>query len=129
MANHYLEFSVLLPPPETNAAEVANFIENYSCPDPQDELDFPIDLREDGVWLHTEEFGTPDLAADFIQAYLRHFDIDGGIFMSWATYCSKPRINEAGGGGFIITKDLMLTSSSDDVWYEAHKHGIDMLNR
>jgi hypothetical protein len=128
MANYYLEFSVLLPVSGLDASAVHDFIANYRCDDPDDEIDFDIEIRPDGVWLHPEEAGSPELAADFIQSYMTHFNINGGIFMSWASYCSKPRINEATGGSVVITKDDQYWSSPYDVVRRAESAGLKIIN-
>lgn len=130
MANNYLEFSVMLPWPDTPRASVDNFINEYKPADNgEEELDCVFEHRAEGLWLHSDaEWSTPELAANFIQAYLTFFNIDGGIFMSWASYCSKPRINEANGGAVVITKNTQIWVNSYDAWRQAEAAGIKIIN-
>ena len=37
-----------------------------------------------------------------VQAYFKHFRIDSTFTLTWAAVCSKQRIGEFSGGGFIV---------------------------
>ena len=49
-----------------------------------------------------------------MQAYIRKFRPDYIFTLSAACFCSKPRINEFGGFGLVITKDEALGENSWD---------------
>jgi len=40
--------------------------------------------------------------AAMVQAYFKHFRIDSTFTLTWAEVCSKQRIGEFSGGGFIV---------------------------
>jgi hypothetical protein len=86
-----------------------------------------FNLSDDG-WIWADEGSGVDPAIHCIQSYLKRFKISGGIYMSWAWWCSKPRINEAGGGAVVITQDDCLYVTSDDVRKTASDAGVEILN-
>ena len=141
MANNYTQFSVELPNPQTeNPMEaIKDFWEGWQIlrdrdieanPDREFEAyNFTVELQETGsLWVHSDESGDPFQAADFIQEYLRYLGvIKGGVFFSWAETCSKPRINEFGGGCFIVTAFEQHWQGSRDL-IQAHPE-IPLINR
>lgn len=152
MANYYTELSVMLPFPLTEEDDgeikagkwVEKWVEKVGAEsmaareegDPSDSEDDPLfDLELevqagsdwDGVWLHGGDVGR---AVDLIRRYLDDMDIEGCIFMSWACYCSKPRINEAMGGGAVIGRNGIVSEvNSYDAIREAEKNGAEVLNK
>jgi len=115
------------------------------------EIPFPNKFEKDHVCQYFEEFETPvnfynpicfkidnsiqvfsgnpgngdqDDAAEFVQLYLRHFDIDGGIYFSWSELNHETK--HFGGGGFVITKkDIFVVTSSDVL---SHTENVKILN-
>ncbi len=51
----------------------------------------------------SDEFGSPETAADFIQEFLAAFRPAEGIFFEWAHTATKMRPGEFGGGAAVIT--------------------------
>lgn len=125
MSQYYVDFSVILP--KVDPEQLAIFMKHID--DLQQEAEeediwgdetplygLSYEQRDGELWIYAENGeGNVDNAADLIQKFLEHFNIAGGIYMSWACYCSKPRINVAGGGGVVVTATDRLWVSSDQV--------------
>ena len=144
MANNYTQFSFELPLPRAeNPAknpidEVKAFWVEWlvqrdleiekDAEKEFEEYNFLVELEASGsLWVHSDESGDPFQAADFVQEYLRCLGISGGVFFSWAETCSKPRINEFGGGCFIVTATEKYWQGSRDL-IQAHPE-ITLINR
>ena len=54
------------------------------------------------LWIYAEEGGTPELAAVFVQKFLRLHRPTKFVTFSWADTCSKLRLDEFGGGAWVI---------------------------
>jgi len=68
-------------------------------------FDWDIDLAGE-LWLHDEEgTGNTDHVSGFLQAYLKKFNIEEPVAFEFAFTCSKPRLDEFGGGAVVVTKD------------------------
>lgn len=104
MANNYLELSTMLKvqTPEEKAwleAELKILEEEESQP-----MGFDYQFEKDGLWIHSEN-ADPDQIASFVQRFLAAFHPDKFFVFSWAYYCSKPRLDEFGGGAAIVRGD------------------------
>lgn len=146
MASNYTQFSVSLPLPDgdnnrqmvdewyhSKLAEYDRWFDEHLEEGTEDYEENPLggfdwELSDGCVWVYADENGNEEIAADFIQDYLISMGIDGGILMTWANTCSKPRINEFEGGAVIITKDNMLWQSTDTLIQRAAKQGIPVIN-
>ncbi len=138
MANNYVEYSVMLPLPDgENVQErLALWLEKMearkqAADDGEDEWIIGVhwELDKDGIWTYSQySEGNPEGTATFIQQYLHDFNIEGGVFMSVAGYCSKPRINEAWGAAVVVTKDDQLWLNTNQVLRDAAEAGISLLN-
>lgn len=62
----------------------------------------PIQTAPWDMWIREDESGTPDQVAAMVQAYFKHFRIDSTFTLTWAEVCSRQRIGEFSGGGFIV---------------------------
>lgn len=62
-------------------------------------------LIDEGLWLHTEDAGQPEIAAGMALAYIRKFQPALSLSFGWADTCSKPRLDAFGGGAAFITRD------------------------
>ena len=58
------------------------------------------------VWLSNDESANVEAAGNLIARYLEDMDFppNAAVYFSWASYCSKPRINEATGGAAVISQ-------------------------
>jgi len=82
--------------------------------DDWNEIGFTWCLEGDGLWIYTEESGNPDTAAMLIQAFFRKFHPKGIWKLEWAETCSKPRLNEFGGGAVVVTANDMYWMTSGE---------------
>jgi hypothetical protein len=133
MADYYTSFSVLLPVPNIDDAEqkMKDWVVEKNSEEPgEDEGSVQIqwDRFQHQVWLYEESEGDVERAACLIADYLIHFNIEGGVFMSWAGTCSKPRVNESVGGGVVVTKDRSIWVHSFCAVKEAEEAGIQVIN-
>ena len=141
MANYYTEFSFALPKvgEEKEEAWAAKMIkgqeegvESSASDDWYDSYGGVVIERSpwvDAVWLREESEGNVEAAVWLTQKYLKEFDIEGGVYFSWASYCSSPRINEATGGSVVVTKDDAIYLNSHDILKQAGEAGIEVLNK
>lgn len=57
-----------------------------------------------GLWVHDDgESGNLEMLASFVQMFLKKFRPEDCWSLTWADFCSKPRIGEFGGGGIFVT--------------------------
>jgi len=59
---------------------------------------------EKGIWFCGEESVNVEQLAEFIFYIVKKFKTRPASFM-WADYCSKPRLDEQGGGAVFITQE------------------------
>jgi hypothetical protein len=113
MANNYAQFSCLLPltPEQTNYAknlltqmEDDDTERNHRRTTQRRYVYFQHNAESDGYWFHSDESGDPEQLALFIHHLIEKFDLPPFGF-DWAFTCSKPRIDEFGGGAVWITKE------------------------
>jgi hypothetical protein len=62
-------------------------------------------VENDGIWVHADESIDVDLMVVILQAYLKKFHPNSSIGFQWADTCSKPRLDEFGGGAVYIAAD------------------------
>lgn len=109
MANNYLQFSTIIPDLTKEEREwCSKRLERLSQGEWAGESPFRIDFQwaveEDGsLWIYSDESGSADSAAKFVQLFLRKFRPESSHHFEWAMYCSKLRVDEFTGGGFLIT--------------------------
>lgn len=90
---------------------------------PRAELPIPY------IWFHDNgESGDVDQIAIFVGEYLSKFSPKGFLLMTWADICSKPRLDEFGGGFAVVTAEKTH-------WFDEHKwaekltEGLESRNR
>lgn len=116
MANNYLEFSESIEHLTTQELEWWKNKEKETCdaydedPEGADEnenicSDFSIDKDSKSVWFHADESGNADRVGSVVQQFLKIFRPTESFSLTWAEYCSKPRIGEFGGGAMFVTAD------------------------
>ena len=137
MADYYTQFSVLLP--KVDSVKLAEFMAaveaRHEAADEEGDWDYlPLEgleyeLRDGELWLYAVENGHVMAASELIQEFLNYFELDGGIYMSWACTCSKPRINEFDGGAVVVTRKEMLWLGAYDVVKMATEAGIEVINK
>ena len=132
MANNYRDFSQVIR--NLKPKEYKWLSEQLESPDevdvPEDEADFwpgfQVKFRDDNttIWFYTVEHGNIHNVAAFVHAFLKKFRLREVFVMNWADTCSKPRIEEFGGGAIIISaKDIIVI----DAYELAYQTKADLL--
>jgi hypothetical protein len=57
-----------------------------------------------GVWFYDEECIEPTHVEKIARTLINELEIDKPFYCSWAFSCSKPRVDEFGGGAFVIVR-------------------------
>jgi hypothetical protein len=63
------------------------------------------ELRPDEFWVYSEESDDPEPPARLVQLFLRKFAPSKTWFVTFATTCDKPRVDEFGGGAVFVTAE------------------------
>lgn len=130
MANNYLQFSEIINLKSKVEVEWANsFIESFERDGVDDSIikRYGMDIDDEGLcfnyeidrssmelWMYSEEAGNPDHVALFVQDYFRKFDKSGCFTMTWAHWCSRPRVGEFGGGAVVVTAEKLMWLDARD---------------
>lgn len=117
MANYYCQSSSFISIPEEKipqAKEVLKRIEHYLIDDSDEGYcGFTAEFEGGGVWIYGEESVNEIHMELLVKALVQDLDLPGVHVCSWAYTCSKPRIDEFGGGAFAVQKDR------DTIWIDA----------
>ena len=117
MANNYCESSSFITVPVNKierAKQIAARIEGELENDPDEGyVGFAVEIEKEGVWIHANESITPEHVELLVSALVDELDLPGIHVCSWSYTCSKPRIDEFGGGAFAVQK------GRDTVWVDA----------
>jgi hypothetical protein len=62
------------------------------------------DEHQCGVWFHDDESANPEDVEFIARKLIDILEIDKPFYCSWAYTCSKPRIDEFGGGAFVVKR-------------------------
>jgi len=121
MANNYCESSSFMDIDPTKIAQAEAIIERITkemeTEDPEKGYegycDVNVEVRDDGVWFSHDESINPEHVAIIAREIIEELEIDEPFYCSWAYTCSKPRIDEFGGGAFVIQR------GQDTYWVDA----------
>ena len=126
MANNYTESSSFLAVPKEKLPEAQEIIariigeleneeeEGYcGC---SAEVEGLEGEQPCGVWFHGEESINVDHVEMIARELIERLELDEPFFCSWAFTCSKPRIDEFGGGAFVIKRGY------ETYWCDARSH-------
>ena len=103
MANNYLQFSVLIPcPTEATKQALVTAFEQEAKSD--DGAPCQYEIESDGLWLYAEEYGDVERVADIVAAWQQAQAIEAPWVLTWATTCSKMRLDEFSGGAVAVYK-------------------------
>lgn len=80
-----------------------------------------VKVEEDGVWFHADESINLEHVEIIAKALVNELEIDAPFYCSWAFTCSKPRIDEFGGGAFVVKRGYKTS------WVDAMSHVQDMV--
>jgi hypothetical protein len=135
MADNYLEFSTDL---ELRSADerrwleaqledvehrdntVPRFLLDHPEPEAGSIAGFEVAWKDDSVVFYSEESANVDHLVHLVQKFLRKFRPQEAWSVTWAETCSKPRIDEFGGGAAFVT-------AGDVRWMGAHQFVEDQL--
>lgn len=111
MANNYLQFSAAL---HNLTAEQAQWLEALVEEGEKDEADFEFKVAPDPrnkdafcARFIAEEAGEPAHVTHVVQLFMVRFDIKEPWTFTWSNTCSKMREGEFGGGGAVVTQELV----------------------
>ena len=107
MANNYCESSSKLVIEDSKKLAKANkIIDRVSkkIEEREDYLGVVVDVEDGGVWFHYDESITPEHVEEIAKALIEELEINEPFYCSWSYTCSKPRIDEFGGGAFVIQR-------------------------
>jgi len=116
MANNYCQSSTFIKIPNEKLAEAQKIVdkfEEYAAETEDAYSGFDVTCEKDGVWINGEESFNPDMAEMLIRELVETLNLPGIHICSWSYTCSKPRIDEFGGGAFGVQK------STQTVWIDA----------
>ena len=141
MTDYCTEASVLLPNDGSKKAkamakgflelwyaDLEKYEEDIDCMDDHTGFGSEWDTFSDCIWVHEGENANIENITKFIQKYLRFMNIDGGVWISWANTCSKPRVNEASGGEAVVTRNEVFWSNPGRLIDEVKVKGVEVLN-
>lgn len=115
MANNYLESSSMIEIPEEKREAACKILEQVEHELEQSEeghAGFTAELEPKGMWIYGEESINIEHTELLVSRLVDELDLKP-VTISWAYTCSKPRIDEFGGGACVIRKD------QDTVWVDA----------
>jgi len=120
MANNYTETSTLLALEKEQHEKAKEIIarEIKAFEDDEDEgyCGIEAELEQDGVWFHQDESANVQHLETIARALIEELEIDEPFFCAWAYTCSKPRLDEFGGGAFCIKR------GQETYWVDAMSH-------
>ena len=122
MANNYTQFSEtvddltpeeiewwekeLQPYDELEEDEQKAWLEEgRGVDDPDHWPSFSWEVQNDYLWIYADEYGNVDNVGIAVQRFLERFRPNGYFTLSWATWCSRPRIGEFQGGALFVTHE------------------------
>lgn len=91
-------------------------LEDY---DPPLNNDWEFIYKENCIWFHSEESFNVDSASLVVQRFLKECRPNGVVGFTWAETCSKPRLDEFGGGACCITANE-ITFMNTHQWLDEH---------
>jgi hypothetical protein len=106
MANNYTTFSSWMGI-HTNSIDKAKDIIAMIASDLEnddDSLNCDVEVEEDGVWFSSEIDGNVDHVEIIAKRLVEELAINKPFFCSWAYTCSKCRVDEFGGGAFVVQR-------------------------
>lgn len=118
MANHYQQSSSYLTLPEDKLDAAMEIVEKEMKKIEEDEdgwgyCGFTAEEKSDGIWFYGEESIDVDHLEQAVREVIEQLEIDEPFYASWSYTCSKPRVDEFGGGAFAIVR------GKPTVWIDA----------
>jgi hypothetical protein len=76
------------------------------------------EVTSDGVWIRSDESMNPEGAEMLVRTLVEELDLPGIFVCSWSYTCSKPCVDEFGGGAFAVQK------GRDTIWIDAASEAL-----
>jgi hypothetical protein len=105
MANNYCEFSALLEIPKDKLEKLEDLLEKIISQIVSEEeyLECEAEIDSSGIWFHSiDGSGQPEHVERIARYVIQNLGIYKQFICSYAYYCSKLRLDEFGGGAFLI---------------------------
>ena len=67
-------------------------------------VDFAAIPEDEGIWIHGGESLDAEHVALYVERVQEALKLDEPFFCSWSYTCSKPRVDEFGGGAFVAQR-------------------------
>ena len=115
MANTYLAFSQII---ENLGLDEYSWLKLEATKFNEQEFAFEWEISDGEFWFYAEDSGNVDDTANFVQKFLQKFRPTDAIVISYAYYCSKPRIDSAGGGAVLVTAPKIYVMDGMGMAYE-----------
>jgi len=64
-----------------------------------------VEAANGAIWFHAEEYGDPEVVAEFARDFLRRFRPRDSFALEYAGSCSRPRLDGFRGGVLFVTAD------------------------
>lgn len=116
MANNYCLSSSFIPVEKDKIERAKQIVLRVSSKLETSEdgyVGYEAEVEEKGVWVYSDEYLTLEHVVELVQDLVEELDLPGIHVVSWAYTCSKPRIDEFGGGAFAVQK------GKETVWVDA----------
>ena len=121
MADSYCESSSMFEIPRGKEDKAKEILESISgqLMEENDYVGYKADFEDMGdgqlgLWIRHDESINPEDVELLAKALVEGLEIDEPFFFSWSYTCSKPRINEFGGGACAVKRGL------ESRWFDAN---------
>jgi hypothetical protein len=124
MADNYCQSSTFVDVPREKIQQAEEIVAKFCREAEEDEgLYLLVEVENPaqgpvGVWIYHDEYFDPNQAEALISTLLEELDLPEPVVCAWSYTCSKPRIDEFGGGAFCAQKGY------DTVWVDAAETAI-----
>lgn len=125
MANNYQQSSSFLNVPEEKLSQAQEVIDKVVAELEEGdegycgcsaEIEGLVGRTSSGVWFHGGESINVEHVEMIAREIIEQLELDDPFFCSWSFTCSKPRIDEFGGGAFVIKRGY------ETYWCDARNH-------
>ena len=89
-------------------------------------MDWEFVENETTVWFHSDPNIDLEEAATTIQRFLKECRPEGSCGFSWAETCSKPRLDEFGGGACYVTAKQVWWHNTGDWLQDKYRQAAGM---
>ena len=123
MANNQVESASYLPLREDQIPLVQDIIDRVTVEIEADEDEFlgcNVEVDAGGVYFNAEESCNVDHVAAIAKQVVEDLEINEPFFCSWAYTCSKPRVDQFGGGALVVRR------GNDTQWIDAMGYVKDL---